>query len=569
MADIFLNISLIIGIAFLVSFLMRILKQPLIIGYIFTGIIAGPYFLNLLEKESTIGVFAKMGVALLLFTVGLHLNPKVIKEIGKSSVILGVGQVIFTSAVGFLIAKALGFSSLTSFYVSIALTFGSTIVVMKLLSDKGEISSVYGKISTGLLIIQDLIAAIILFTISSSSGVDTTASLVFSTIIKGVIILGLLLLVSIFVLPKITKFAAKSQEFLFIFSLTWAFAIASLFQFIDFSLEIGALLAGVALSVSPYSSEISSKLKPLRDFFIIIFFVIVGSQIAISDVGSNIFSIIILSLFVLIVNPLIVMSLVGILGYTKRTGFMVGITVAQISEFSIIIVALGVTVGYLSSEILSIITMVGLITIAGSSYLITYSDKIYPFFSRYLGVFERRNVKNEKKKILDSYDTILFGYNRIGFSILKSFKAVSNRYVVVDYDPEIVSNLKKFRIPVIYGDVYDSELLRELPLRKSKLIVSTIPSVEANLLLIKTVKEINPKAIVIVRAHHIDDAMNLYKEGADYVLTPHFLGGEYVANMIKGFGLSSTNYKGEKEKHIKLLDERKRLGQDGPDVEKN
>jgi Kef-type K+ transport system membrane component KefB len=565
--DIFFNISLIIAIAFLISFLMRILKQPLLIGYIFTGIIAGPYFFNLLETEQTIGVFAKMGVALLLFTVGLHLNPRIIKEAGKVSLMAGLGQVIFTSVIGFLIAKLLGFSNITSIYISVALTFSSTIIVMKLLSDKGDINSVYGKISIGILIVQDLIAAFILMIISSSSE-SVGSSFVFISVIRGIVIIGLLFLISVFVLPKITKFTAKSQEFLFLFSVTWAFALASLFQYLNFSLEIGALLAGMALSISPYSSEISSKLRPLRDFFIVMFFIVIGSQMLIGDVGINLIPIIVFSLFILIGNPLVVMVLMGFLGYTKRNGFLVGLTMAQISEFSIIMIALGVSVGHLNSQILSLVTMVGLITIAGSTYLMLYSNKIYPKVSKYLSIFERKNIK-EKREVKENYNTILFGYNRIGFSILKSFKTSKRKCLVVDYNPEIVSDLKKFKIPVAYGDVYDSEFLGELPLKNVKIVVSTIPDVGTSSVLIRAVKRINKNVVVIVRANQIDDALELYKVGADYVLTPHFLGGEYVSNMIKDFGASSLDYKVEKEKHLKMLHERKNLGQRHPDVERD
>ncbi|MEK6917800.1 MAG: cation:proton antiporter [Nanoarchaeota archaeon] len=568
MTELFTNLSLIILIAFLVSFMIRLLKQPLLIGYIITGIIAGPYFFNLIEADQTIGTFSKLGVALLLFTVGLHLNPKVIKEVGKTALITGVGQVIFTSVIGFLIAKGLGFATLTSVYISVAFTFSSTIIILKLLSDKGDLNSVYGKVSVGLLIFQDLIAVFLLMIISSSSNNIVTPFLITFTVIKGIFILGALFLISLYLLPHITNFVAKSQEFLFLFSIAWCFALASLFQYFGFSLEIGALLAGISLSTSVYGAEISSKLKPLRDFFIVMFFVVIGSQMIIGEVGANVVPVIIFSLFILIGHPVIMMMLMGALGYTKRNSFLAGLTVAQISEFSIIMVALGVSVGHISREILSLVTMVGLITIAGSTYLIMYSNKIYPLISKYLNIFEKKNVK-EKKEIKEKYDVILFGYNRIGFGILKSLKESKTKYLVVDYNPEIVSNLKKFRVPVLYGDVYDKEFLDSLPLKNVKIVVSTIPDVETSTVLIKTVKGINPQVIVIVRANQIDDALKLYKSGADYVLTPHFLGGEYVANMVKNFGDSSLNYKLEKERHLKMLHERKNLGQEHPDVDKN
>ena len=324
----FVNISLIILFAWGISAVMRIFRQPLVIGYIFTGILVGPYFFDLINSNSGFNTFAQLGLALLLFTVGLHLNPKVIREVGKASLITGIGQVIFTVLIGFSISKLLGFSLISSAYIAIALTFSSTIIIMKLLTDKGDLDSVYGKISIGFLIVQDFIAVFALMFISSISTGDSTLILIAATFIKGIIAVLVLSLFGVFVLPHLMKIIAKSQEFLFLFSLAWCLALASLFYFLNFSLEIGALFAGILLAFSPYSSEISSKLRPLRDFFIILFFIAIGSQMVFSDIQQNIIPIVIFSAFILIGNPLIVMVLMKYLGYTKRNGFLAGLTVA-------------------------------------------------------------------------------------------------------------------------------------------------------------------------------------------------------------------------------------------------
>lgn len=286
------------------------------------------------------------------------------------------------------------------------------------------------------------------------------------------------------------------------------------------------------------------------------------------DVMNNSVSILIFSLVILVGNPLIVIALMGFLGYTKRSSFMAGMTVAQIGEFSIIMVALGITVGHLNQEILSIITMIGLITIAGSTYMISYSNKIYPIFSKYLNIFERKDIK-EKKKINKNYDAILFGYNRIGFNILNVLKKIKKNYLVIDFNPETISTLSRFGIPSLYGDADDTEFLDELPLSKTKLIISTIPEAETNFLLIEKTRLKNKNAIIIVRAHSIKDAIDFYKKGATYVLTPHFLGGEYLAKMIEKSGVDKEDYKKEKEKHIEMLKEMSRTGKDHPEVSRN
>ena len=546
---------------------MRLFKQPLIIGYIISGILIGPLFLNFALSGETLSTFSQIGVAFLLFIVGLHLNPKVVKEVGKISVITGVGQVIFTSLIGYFICLLLGFSNITSIYIAIALTFSSTIIIMKLLSDKEALDKLYGRISIGFLLVQDLIAIIILIVVSSFSGGTNSWNFILMLLIKGIGAFSLLFVFSYYVLPKLNSFFEKSQEFLFVFAIAWGFGLSALFLYIGFSIEVGALMAGILLSMFPYSYEVSSRLRPLRDFFIISFFIVLGSQMIFADMQSMVFPAIILSLFILLGNPLIVIFLMGRLGYSKSTGFMAGLTVAQISEFSLILIALGVKVGHLSNEILSFVAIVGLITIAGSTYLMIYSDKIYPYFSKYLSIFERKKIK-EKNISEKNYEYVLFGENRIGFSIMKSFMNMKKNYLVVDFNPERVKKLCSKGVSCIYGDVSNVEFLDELKLHKAKLIVSTIPEKDVNLTLLNLIHKRNKEGILIVTARHISDAFDLYKAGADYVILPHFLGGEYTAKIIEKAKENKKIYREEKEKQIKELKERLGEGQEHPQVEK-
>lgn len=568
MEPVFIQFSLIILVVFGISFLMRILKQPQIIGYIISGIIVGPFILNFIPSGNTLSIFSEIGIAFLLFIVGLHLNPKIIKEVGKISLITGVGQVVFTSVIGYFICILLGFSSLTSMYIAVALTFSSTIIIMKLLSDKEALDKLYGKISVGFLLVQDLIAILILIIISSFSGGENAGNVIFSILAKGAIAFLVLFAFSYYVLPRISFFFAKSQEFLFIFAVAWGFGLSSLFSYIGFSIEVGALIAGVLLSMSPYSYEVSSKLKPLRDFFIISFFILLGSQMVFGEMRELILPAVILSLFILVGNPIIVVALMGAKGYSKNTGFMAGLTVAQISEFSLILIALGVKTGQLSNEILSLVTIVGLITIAGSTYMMIYAEKIYPFVSKYLSVFEKKKIK-EIPSVNKNYEYILFGENRIGFSIMKSFIKMKKEYLIVDFNPVRVKKLLAKGINCIYGDISNAEFLEGLKIHKTKLIVSTIPEREVNLALLNMVREKNKDAILIVTARQISDAFDLYKAGADYVILPHFLGGEYIAGIIESAKTNKKFYQREKEKQVKELKERLGEGQEHPPVEKD
>ena len=568
MVEVFTQISLIIAIVLAACFVMRMLKQPLIIGYIISGIIAGPFFLGILPGIDAIGIFSEFGIAFLLFIVGLHLSPKVIKEVGKVSLITGIGQILFTFLFGYFIGTLLGFSMLTSVYIAIAISFSSTIIIMKLLSDKGDLYTLYGKISVGFLLVQDLVAIIILIIISSISSGGNVIFQIGFTLLRGLVLILIIAPVSLFVLPRFHDFFAKSQEFLFVFSLAWGLGLASLFFYAGLSIEVGALIAGILLSVSPYSLEISSKLKPLRDFFLVSFFFLLGAQMTIGNISELIVPALIFSSLILVCNPLIMMSLMGLLGYTKKTNFLAGLSVAQISEFSLILIALGVKVGHISPEILSLMTLIGLITIGGCTYMTMYSEKLYYKLSKHLRLFEKKKPTENKLKGRE-IDAILFGYNRIGFSILSSLKRIKKNYLVVDYNPDVVSDLKKLRIPSLYGDADDEELLGELPLDKIEIAVSTIPDFETNKLLTKNLRDVNKKVIIIVRAHSISDALELYKKGASYVLTPHFLGGEYVARMLAIINIDEKGYEEEKERHIKMLKEMLSRDKDHPEVEKD
>ena len=495
-------------------------------------------------------------------------KPKIIKEIGIHSLVIGIGQIALTFGLGWLLSYyALGFGFIVSLYIALALTFSSTIIVTKLLSDERQMDSLYGKISIGILIIQDFVAIVVLMFVSSTGGKTNFLAM----LTKGLFGEGLwilLLIAGFFIIPRVIKNIAKSQELLFLFSICWCLLIAMIFSLMGLSIEIGALVAGVALSMSPFSTEISARIRPLRDFFLIIFFIILGFNINASNIGNILLTSIILSAFVIIIKPIIIMSIMAILGYTKRNNFITGITLAQISEFSLIVLALGVEFGQISKEILSTLTLTGIITITISTYFIVYSEQIYNKMGWFASIFEKKNVR-DKKEIKKRYDAILFGYNRIGFSILKSLKRIGKSYVVIDFNPDTITNLKKLRVPCIYGDVFDTEFLNELPLEDTQLVISTVPDFEGSMLLIENIKRVNRDAIIIVRSHQIDEALKLYDKGANYVLTPHFLGGEYVSNMIEELKTNKEGYKSEKIKHITTLKERFGKGHVHPDVERD
>ena len=565
----FIELGLIILIAIIISGFVKLLKQPLIIGYILTGIIISPYFLGLVQSQDSISILAEFGVALLLFMVGLSLNPKNIKDVGKVSLFTGLGQVFFTTSLGFLISTLLGFSAIVSLYIGLGLAFSSTIIIMKLLSDKGAVETLYGRISIGFLIVQDLIVVFLLMIISSLRDATGTNMIytILESVLKGLAVIAVIVIFGIYLLPKLIKNAAKSQEFLLLFSVGWCIALGALFYSIGFSLEIGALLAGVVLSISPYRYEISSKMKPLRDFFIVLFFILLGSQMILTNIGTFLPIAILFSALVLFGNPIIVMTIMGFMGYTKKNSFLAGLTVAQISEFSIILLTLGVSANHIEPEILSLMTIIALITIAGSTYFILYSTQIYNKISKYLSIFERKKgAKKDVHKYHDDkgHDIILFGYNRTGYDLLETFKKIKSKFLIIDYNPDVILKLAKEGIDCLYGDASDLEILNELNFEKAKMVISTIGDIETDILILQKAKERNKKLICIAVSHQIEESIRLYDEGANYVILPHFIGGHHTATMIEEFGFDIEKFLEQKISQVERLKSRSNLDKDHP-----
>lgn len=570
---IFIEIGIIILIALVVCSIMRALKQTLILGYILSGIIVGPYLLKINITTLNIRAFSHLGIAFLLFVAGLSLSPKLIRRVGKVSIVTGLLQMTFTFVPGVLLSLFFGFGLITSIYIGVALALSSTIIIVKLFSDKGKLESLYGRIVLGILVVQDVLAILALMTVSSFAGGGfASVGLTMNVVLKGIGMLVLVIIFSLFVLPKIHEKLAKSQEFLLLFSIGWLVIISAIFGYMNFSIEIGALIAGITLASSPYSFEIKAKMKSLRDFFILFFFVFLGSQMVFTSVASYIVPIIVFSAIVLVGTPILVMAIMGSMKYTKRNSFMAGTSIAQISEFSLILVTLGVSVGHLSNNILSMITAIALITFFVSTYLIEHGSKIYPHISEYLKIFEREEPMIEGGELdhpEEPHDIIMFGCNRTGYTLLNSIKKLKKSTLVVDHDPDIISDLAEKGYHCKYGDANDLELLESIEFSEAEMVISTIPDVETNLLIINEAKDENEDLVIMVVSHQIDEALKLHENGATYVLMPYFLGAEYASTLIERDGVDLEKFMEEKTRQIEHLKEKKELKHEHPKREKD
>jgi Kef-type K+ transport system membrane component KefB len=550
--SIFTELSLIIAIGAGIALIMRAIRQPLIIGHIVTGIIVGPSVLHLVQSAETIEIFSSIGIALLLFIIGLGLNPRVIREVGKVAALGGLLQVFITAAFAWGGGIILGLSRTESLFLGVALAFSSTIITLKLLSDKKEQSRLYGKIVIGFLIIQDVLATVALLFVTSNSQEGFSVANLATLALKGSLIAFPLFVIGNVVLPRMHKFIAGSQELLFLFAIGWGFGTAALFEQVGFSLEIGALLAGVALAGLPYTQEISARLRPLRDFFIVVFFISLGTGITFTHFGDLLPAIILSSVIVVVFKPFVVLTIMGLMGYTKRTSFKAAVALAQVSEFSLVFVILGNRQGMVSDDLVAIITMVAIVSIAISSYLIIYSDKVFLVLEQALSMFEQRKSHFEKES-KHHYELVLFGYQKGGHEFMKVFQTLKKKYVVIDYDPDVIDSLENRKLPYLYGDATDIELLEEAGLDRARLIVSTISDHETNIFLVKLLETINPHAVVILHAENFNEAAELYELGASYVVMPHYIGSEKIGSFIKRNGLRKSEFKKYRQKHLEYL----------------
>jgi len=552
MESLLTQIGIIVGVAAIIALLGRVIKQPSIVAYLLTGVVVGPLIFNLVDPATHLQSLAGVGIALLLFIIGTSLDFRILKSVGGASIIGGISTVAIVCSASFIIAQTLGFTLVPALYIALAFSFSSAVVVVKILSDKKEIDTLHGQIALGILIIESFIAALALMIIPvvSSGG----ASAVAFQVSKFIFMIATVILVGHFIFSKLLSFAAKNQEVLFLVSVAWALAVGAIFELMHLSTEIGALIAGMVIASSKYSLEIKSKVKGIRDFFVILFFVYFGAQLNAPITTELVKQAVIFSVFILIIKPVIVMSLTRSFGFKKRTNFMIGTSLTQVSEFSLIVILLGYSLGHIPQSVFSLTVLVTLITVSLSSYAIYFSSPIYESMSRFLGLFDgkKRHFGNINKK--EKYDIILLGYSRLGFNLVKAFNLAKKKYLVVDYNPLTIMNLSKKGISCVYGDINDSEFLKSINIGTAKMIISTVPDYSANINVMKFLD--NNGTIFVATSNQIHNAIELYKNGVDYVIMPHYLGGDYMASMLVRDSFNKKTIREEGKLHIKQIRER-------------
>ncbi|MDP3083738.1 MAG: cation:proton antiporter, partial [Rubrivivax sp.] len=437
----------------------------------------------------------------------------------------------FTIVIGFALVLALGKGWMEALYVAVALTFSSTIIIVKLLSDKRELDSLHGRIAVGFLIVQDLAVVIAMMAMSAlrgsgEAGGDAGLGAVLLSLSWRLAAAAVALFVLMrWVLPALVAAMARSQELLLVFAIAWGVALAALGEWAGFSKEAGAFLAGFSLASTPYREAMNARLTGIRDFLLLFFFIDLGAKLDFSTLGAEVVPAIVLSLFVLIGNPLIVMAIMGFMGYRRRTGFMAGLTVAQISEFSIVFVAMGITLGHVGVQALSLTTLVGLVTITASTYMILYAQPLYERLAPWLRIFERdhpfREVAAESQGAgMRSAQVIVFGLGRYGSRLFEQLRADGVEAVGVDFDPEAVRELQRRGLPVLFGDGEDPDFLESLPLRQVGWVVTTFPQWESNRALLHALEAAHYRGRVVGAVRDAAHGRALAEAGVDQIFNP-------------------------------------------------
>jgi len=547
----FNELATLLSLAALMGYFGLLLKQPMIVSFIVVGIVAGPSALGIVKSYTSIELLAEIGITVLLFLVGLKLDLKLIRTLGLVSLATGLGQVIFTSIVGYFIGLMLGLNPVTALYVAIALTFSSTIIIVKLLSDKREVDSLHGRIAIGFLIVQDIFVVFAMIVLSTLGVGDTLADNASSVYQISAILfyaVMMLLFVGLFIrylATYIMSRVARSSELLVVFVIAWAVLLAAVGSYFGLSKEIGGLLAGISIASTPFREAVVARLSSLRDFMLLFFFIVLGSKLNLDLLNAQIGASLVFSLFVLIGNPVIVLIIMGAMGYRKRTSFLAGLTVAQISEFSLIFMVMGIKLGHVSTDALGLVALVGFITIATSVYMITYSNTLYLWLEPVLGIFERKIPKREitvdHQRIIDKhYDVILFGLGRYGTEIAQHLVKSGYSILGIDFNPDEIRQWQQKGYDAKCGDACDQEFIDSLSLQGVKWVLAAMPQhdlglthEDPRLVLIVTLKAAGFKGKVAVSAHHSKDISFLKLKGADLVFLPFHDAAERAVERMK------------------------------------
>ncbi|MEE8410114.1 MAG: cation:proton antiporter [Myxococcota bacterium] len=542
------NIAICMVAACGLGLLMKLLRQPPLLGYLIAGVLIGPVGLGLITDHSAIVTIAEIGLILLLFMIGLEIDLKQMLAAGKWIIVPGLLQFPICVGLGYLVFGLLenvgidlGVGSYARLYVALAISISSTMIVVKLLFDKMELDTLPGRITLGILVFQDIWAIIVLAVQPNFNNPEILG--IARTFGAGVALVFTVLALSRYVLPHIFKMVAQVPELMLILSLGWCFGVAlvAAHPMVGLSMEMGALIAGVSLATYPYSLDVVAKAVSIRDFFITLFFVALGMQIPIPTPT------VLLTAGAVVIVALAVrgVGIFAVLYSTKaghRTSLLATINLSQISEFSLVIVTLGIDFGHIETDTLTTIIWVFSALAVSSTYAVTYSHPLQRGVSRVLEAVGIRDIGRSKEgeTAVEGKSIALLGFFRIASAFLAD---VTTRHPhllkelrVIDFNPQVKQRLDELGIACHYGDISHYDTLHHAAIHEARMVLCTIPDAflkgTSNSKLLKLLKRLCPHAKIIVTAETVSQALKLYEEGAAYVLHSSMAAGEMLASVV-------------------------------------
>ncbi len=534
-SDVYTEIAAILFLAACAGALGTALRQPLIVAYIVVGVVVGPSALGWVQARDQVDLMARLGITLLLFVVGLKLDVHLLRSVGWRILGVGVIQVAVTALLGVGLLLALEMPLVSAGYIGLALAFSSTVVIVKLLSDKREIDALNGRAVLGILLVQDLIV-VMAMVILSAFAVGTSGWELMWLPARGIALLIAVALSSQNLLPRLLHWFARYRELLMLTVLAWALMVAALSHALGFSHEVGALVAGVALASTPYREAVGARLTALRDFLLLFFFINLGSRLMPSELTTLWPLALILSAFSLLLKPAIIMGLLGLVGFRRRTLGLAGLAMGQISEFSLIFAIMGAQLGHLDHRIVSLLTLVALITITLSGYVIDRAQGVYEWLKPWIGIFERGvvSVCEQLKPGAKPTEIIVIGLGRYGERIALGLQAQGWQVLGVDFDPLQLTLARKHGLHACYLDVEDPEMMSQLPLERVRWVISSVRELDVNRALLYFLHHQGYQGRLAVATHHLSEARTLQALGVDLVLNPYQDAADRAVDLITG-----------------------------------
>ncbi len=547
--DLLSGIAICVAVAAVFGVVSWRLKQPLILAYLLAGVVVGPIGLRWVTNLQSIQTVAEIGLILLLFVIGLEIDLKKLASAGPPMLLTGVLQVPICIALGLgyftLFGAHVGGGDYSLLYLAACMSLSSTLVVVKLLNDRMELDTLPGRITLGVLVIQDLWAVAMLAVQPNVSNPDLLPLAL--SLAKGALLVVGSLFLSKWVLPYLFRTVAKAPELVLVSALAWCFFLAGIASFIGLSREMGALIAGVSLSTFPYNLDVMAKAVSIRDFFVTLFFVALGMQIPVPTV--EVLELTAAASAFAIVSRVVVVPILYALRLGLRTSFVPAINLAQVSEFSIVIAFLGVSLHQIKVEILTVVILTFALTSVASTYMINSSHAIQTFMTELLkrvGLKDLDSAAGTPEEPEEHYPVVFLGFFRDASSILYEFEHEGDveesrdfvsKIMVIDFNPTVMRELRRRGIKVVYGDIAHADTLRHAGIQSAELVVSSITDDvlrgTSNLRILRSVRTQAPHVRVVLTTDHIPQALRFYEEGADFVFIPRLYSAAACARILR------------------------------------